>query len=1116
MKQRFYVKSLLIAMLVLFGGGVYAQQTKTLKFEVNTASTVNLVSGTLPEGVTVSYKSTYSTKYQLTSSNSMTLTLKDFPFSVSSVTLHLRTNTSSGQGNLTVKHNDVQIHRTDKLTTNPVSYSTTYKDYTFNAEDEATNGDLVITLAATANSIYCDAFTITYVDNSSATGTTDPENSFTNATENATVGVPYTIQEITTPSTGRRSYASSDESVATIDGSGNVTLKKAGETTITVTTAADDTYKEGSASYLLKVAKGNPVLSFASETVTAYLGTDQNGPELTNPGDGTPTYEISDPDIATIQSNGYIQPKARGTATVTVTTSETEAWLSASVSYMLNVEEPFSVDAVGIYELVTDASTLKDGDQILIANTLDTRRKVLGVKNGNPPANYNATEVDVSDDKKTLTVSQSKSASVTAAVLEKAADVWHFHTNDGYLYAASSSANQLKASSVADVKNRASINIDDGNATIKFLGDYSRRYLKYNSQSDLFSCYGSSNNQTPVQLYRKIDTETAPTISFSPASGTEVNYGTQVTITARTATSITYSVNGGEAVTVEGTSATVTINTHSTITATATNEYGTSEEVTAEYTIHAESPAFTYDPTEYEITIGDDFTAPVLGKAADYDGTITYSSDNTEVAEVDAETGAVTVKGAGTATITATGTATEHYAEATASYTLTVNKQESAVSFADPVVEITYGDNYDKQKATAQGFSGDLVYTSSDESVVKFHGNNVIDVLKAGTVTITATAPSTDTTEESSATYTLKIYEPADAVEGATLALDEHFDDCIADVPNENKWWGTNDFNALPDGNEWSVSNPTNAAGNGCLKVGTSNGGNATSPESKYVLNGTTTLSFDIAPWINSGSGTVEAGNVIITLTNATFSDDSPTTTFNTNTLIPGQFNKKVFEIKGEGKKVKIDFAGNYIRFFLDNVVVGGGAQPAHEINLTFSSAGYLTWVATADIDFSQTEGVTAYQITEATSKKITMVEVNQVPKGAAVMLKGSGTKTLKRTSEEVADLSDNKMLACTDGSVTGNGVNGVTNTDVYVLGNGKSGLGFYMLKGTLQAGKGYLKVSEEGNAKDFIGFEVTTGVKTIEIKDDDDAAIYNLQGIRVAHPRKGIYVKNGKKYVIK
>ena len=102
MKQNFYFKSLLIALFVLFGGGVFAQQTQTLKFEVNTASRVTLVSGTLPEDVTATYKSTYSTKFQLTSGNSMTLTLKDFPFTVSSVTLDLRTNAKAGQGNLTV------------------------------------------------------------------------------------------------------------------------------------------------------------------------------------------------------------------------------------------------------------------------------------------------------------------------------------------------------------------------------------------------------------------------------------------------------------------------------------------------------------------------------------------------------------------------------------------------------------------------------------------------------------------------------------------------------------------------------------------------------------------------------------------------------------------------------------------------------------------------------------------------------------------------------------------------------------------------------------------------------------------------------------------------------
>jgi hypothetical protein len=201
-------------------------------------------------------------------------------------------------------------------------------------------------------------------------------------------------------------------------------------------------------------------------------------------------------------------------------------------------------------------------------------------------------------------------------------------------------------------------------------------------------------------------------------------------------------------------------------------------------------------------------------------------------------------------------------------------------------------------------------------------------------------------------------------------------------------------------------------------------------------------------------------------------------------------------------------------------VVVGGGAQPAHEINLTFSSAGYLTWVATADIDFSQTEGVTAYQITEATPQGITAEEVQKAPKGAALLLKGTGTVELKRTSG-VASLNGNKMLACTDASVTG--ITGsATSTDKYVLGNGGNGLGFYMLKNTLQAGKGYLKISGDAGAKaTFIGFEETeaaetTGISDYTVPSTEDDNFYNLQGVRVVRPQKGIYIKNGKKMIIK
>ncbi len=1111
MKQNFYFKFVFLSLLMMVMGVRAFADTSTLTFteKCNGSGTAN--DGTVwtvtSDGSESNFENSRGIHYGTNNAavSHITLTTSDIPGTITSVVV----NASTASGVTAAV--DVKVGGS-AFGGEAQSISASATDYTFTG---SASGEIVVSVkkpSKATKALYVRSITVTY-STETPTGEKDPQNSFAVEEDNATVGVAYTMPTFTTSSDGEKSYSSSETDIATINSNGEITPLKFGTTTITVTTARTATFASGSASYTLHVAKGTPLLSFAQETVTAYLRTDQNGPKLTNPSDGAVTYEISDPTIATIQSNGYIQPKAAGTATVSATTAETDAWLSATASYTLKVEETFHVDAEGTYEWVKDASTLAAGDELVIVyQANDMFADVMGNQQTN---NFKEVSVrfpnDVTD-RSVINISSDEATNVAPMMLEGSEEAWYFHMNNGYLYAASSSSNYLRTGKLEDSKvgdnAKASIAIaENGNATVKFLGSNTRNIIRYNSTSSLFSCYASG--QDPIQIYRKIDTETPPTVTFSPESGTEVNYGTQVTISARTATSITYSVNGGEAVTVEGTSATITINTHSTIKATATNEYGTSEEVTAEYTIHAESPAFTYDPAEYTITFGDEFKAPELGKAADYDGTVTFASDNAEVAEVDAETGDVTVKGPGTATITATGIATEHFEAATASYTLTVNKQASAVSFAEPVVEITYGDNYDKQKATAEGFSGDLVYTSSNESVVKFHGNGVIDVLGPGTVTITATAPATETTEESSATYTLKIYEPADAVEGQTELLNEKFDDCKGSEPKDGFGGNSSGFTNVPASLAeagWELTRCQ--AGDGYLKL-TSGSGEGTVTTPSIALNGTTTLSFDVAPWKN------ETATIEVSLENATF-EDGVTTSKTFNDLEQNTWKTKTFDIIGNGN-VKISITSKNWRSFIDNFVVGGGAQPAHEINLTFSSAGYLTWVATADIDFTQTTGVTAYKITEATPKKITMVEVEKVKAGEAVMLKGSGTVQLKRTTDSEA-FTDNKMRACTDGSVTGNGVNGVTQTDVYVLGNGKNGLGFYMLKGTLQAGKGYLRVTEEaGNAKQsFIGFEVVTGVNAVEAKDADDAAIYNLQGIRVAHPQKGIYVKNGKKFIIK
>ena len=727
------------------------------------------------------------------------------------------------------------------------------------------------------------------------------------------------------------------------------------------------------------------------------------------------SWSSSDEDVATVDENGLVSAIAAGPATITVTT--TDGGKTATCNVTVKAKE-------GIwYSLVTSTNNLAEGDKVIIVNT-DNKRAMSTTQNTN---NRSATDVNIDSGKAFVP----KNGNIQVLTLEgNAEDGWYFKTGSGYLYAASSSENQLRTKSDKDDNAKATITISNGATSVVFQGTNTRNVLQNNGQ--IFSCYGSAS-QSPVDIYKLDDEKQDAELSFSEE---------------------TVTVNVGEI---------------------------------------------------------DAFVSPTFNNPNNL--TVTATSTDESVAAFDVETSEIVLNGAvGTAEITVTSAATDEFRAGVAFITVTVKKAETAVSFAEPVVEITYGDNYDKQKATAEGFSGNLVYTSSKESVVKFHGNGVIDVLGHGTVTITATAPATETTEESSATYTLKIYEPADAVVGQTELLNEKFDDCNGDEPKDGFGGNSSNFTNVPASLAeagWELTRCQ--AGDGYLKL-TSGKGDGTVTTPSIALNGTTTLSFDVAPWKN------ETATIEVSLENATF-EDGITTSKTFNDLEQNTWKTKTFDIIGNGN-VKISITSKTWRSFIDNVVVGGGAQPAHEINLTFSSAGYLTWVATADIDFDQTADVTAYQITEATPQGITAEEVKKAPKGAALLLKGSGKVQLTRTSD-VAPLQNNKMQACTDASVTG--ITGsATSTNIYVLGNGGNGLGFYMLKNTLQAGKGYLKISGDAGAKaTFIGFEETeaaetTGISDYTVPSTEDDHFYNLQGVRVVRPQKGIYIKNGKKMIIK
>ncbi|MEQ9101763.1 MAG: choice-of-anchor D domain-containing protein [Imperialibacter sp.] len=163
-----------------------------------------------------------------------------------------------------------------------------------------------------------------------------------------------------------------------------------------------------------------------------------------------------------------------------------------------------------------------------------------------------------------------------------------------------------------------------------------------------------------------------------------------------------------------------------------------------------------------EKTYGDapfDLTASV-----DTDQEISFSSSNPEVASTEGKT--VTIHKAGTVTITASVAATELYNAASKQQSLTINGVEQILTF-EPLPEKTYGDAPFELSATAS--SGlDVTFSSSDAAIASIEGVTVT-ILKAGSVTITASQAGNDNYSSATATQTLTINKAAQTITFAAL-----------------------------------------------------------------------------------------------------------------------------------------------------------------------------------------------------------------------------------------------------------------------------------------------------------------------------------------------------------
>lgn len=168
-----------------------------------------------------------------------------------------------------------------------------------------------------------------------------------------------------------------------------------------------------------------------------------------------------------------------------------------------------------VYTLVTDASTLKIGDKVIIAAaTADFAISTTQNKNNRGQAAVTKTNNTIVN----------PGADVQLFTLEAGTKVgtYAFNTGSGYIFAASSSANQLKTQQKNDDNGSWTISCTaEGVATITANGDNKRKSLKYNT-SGLFSCYASGQNAVAIYSDGK-STSSAPTPPVIKAENTSVS-----------------------------------------------------------------------------------------------------------------------------------------------------------------------------------------------------------------------------------------------------------------------------------------------------------------------------------------------------------------------------------------------------------------------------------------------------------------------------------------------------------------------------------------------------------------------------------------------------------------
>lgn len=499
----------------------------------------------------------------------------------------------------------------------------------------------------------------------------------------------------------------------------------------------------------------------------------------------------------------------------------------------------------------------------------------------------------------------------------------------------------------------------------------------------------------------------------------------------------------------------------------------TGEEVSTD----ADSEAsFTNTAPSLDLKDAGSFTQSV-STATGYSGTVTYSiTSDTAGSTIDSSTGEVTPTKAGSVTVKASAAkVTGSWAASSATYTLTVtdSRASAGLSWSSSSVEIEK--NADSYTLPTLSNPNSLLVTYT------ITGTDGLASESAGIITIDTSVEGTATVKASFAGD--RSYKPA------TVSYTIEVADFYA------KGGKYNPYSVA----EVIALNPTSST---VVK------------ENVYVTG------YIIGTCVTSGTN---AGDLINTNidsdTNLAIADLPTATSGHCSLQLPSGAIRTALNIKASGHPYYLACAKVMVKGDIAKYCGIPGVKNTKEgkvvgQSVKVTSAGLATYCTDVNLKF---DGTLEAYIAQEDNGAIKLQQITNVPANTGILLRAPGISV--DTSYDVETTTDEDA---TTGNLfvkgTGAAVDSGSGPYNYILNKIGDVVGFYKANGqTVAKNRAYLQTTVASARIAFDFDNETTGINASLVNNQQVKGDYfNIAGLRVAHPTKGLYIVNGKKVIVK